>query len=147
MYLDSKKASELSSDEINKLVPPSRELVIFHLIDAVAQKNIKRAVSFAHDLVISGANESYIVTMLHRQIKQIYSWQLLDKLGLDAEKRTKELGLSEFTRRKLLAQIPKFPRGTLPGKLSALIIADEEIKSSKLPGTIILEKLIVRLAG
>jgi DNA polymerase-3 subunit delta len=147
IYLNSDTTSILTNEAIDELVPASRELVVFNLIDAVAQKNIRRAVSFIHDLISSGANESYIITMLHRQMRQIYSWQLLEKQGIDTNSRTAQLGLSDFTRRKLQSQTSNFPPGSLPRMISALIIADEEVKSSSIPANVILEKLVVRLAS
>jgi DNA polymerase-3 subunit delta len=147
IYLNSDTASSLTNDRIDELVPANRELVVFNLVDAVAQKNVRRAVSFIHDLISSGASESYIITMLHRQMRQIYAWQLLEKQGMDANSRTAQLGLTDYTRRKLLAQTSNFPPKTLPGMISALIVADQEVKSSSMPANVVLEKLVVRLTG
>ncbi|MFH1515943.1 MAG: DNA polymerase III subunit delta, partial [bacterium] len=114
---------------------------------AVAQKNLKRALAFLGDLMSLGSNESYIVTMLHRQLRQIYEWKFLKKSGYTENECASELGLTPFTRKKLEAQVKNFPTKTLPFMICALIRADEEIKSSSLNGRFILEKLVVRLAG
>jgi DNA polymerase-3 subunit delta len=147
LYLDGKSASTLSEDALGKLVPPSRELIIFNLIDAIAQKNSKRALAYLENLITSGEGESVIVMMIHRQMRQIYQWQILESEGKSQFERSKELGLSNYTTRKIASQAPNFPLKTLPTILSAISMADEEIKNSLLPGNIILEKLVIRLAG
>lgn len=147
VYLNADTTSTLTNESIDELVPASRDLVVFNLIDAVAQKNVRRAISYIHDLISSGASESYIITMLHRQLQKIYQWQLLEKQGVDVNSRTAQLGLSDFTRRKLQAQTKNFPTGSLPRMLSALIVADGEVKSSSMPANVVLEKLVVRLTG
>ena len=146
-YLDNEPVTTLDPIIIRQLVPASRDLIIFNLIDAVAQKKLPRALAFLGDLISLGSNESYIVTMLHRQLKQIYTWNILKKRNVSVNDRVRELGLSDFTRKKLETQVGNFPTSTLPFMISALIRADEEIKTSSLDRRIILEKLVVRLAG
>ncbi len=147
VYLDDDPVSQLDAKTLGHLVPPSRELIIFNLIDAVAQKNCKRALAFVRDLTTSGSNESYIIMMLHRQLRQIYSWRILAEKKVPENEITVELGLSPFTTRKLKSQIGKFPTKSFPRIISALITADEEIKSSTMEKRFILEKLIIRLTG
>lgn len=147
-YLDDDPVSILDAKTLGRLIPPSRELMIFHLIDAVAQKNRKRALAYLGDLTTSGTTDTHIITMLRRQLRLIYYWQILKKQNKSESDRATELGLSPFTMRKIKQQIDKFPIKTLPRIFSALIMADEEIKSSALDSKnkkIILEKLIVRL--
>jgi len=147
LHLDGKPASTMDEDSIRKLVPASRELMTFNLIDAVAQKNKKRALAYLNDLLTSGATEAAIITMIHRHMRQIYLWQILGSEGKNPVERSKELELSNFKMRKLTSQVGNFPMNTLPIMLSALAMADEEIKSSLLPSNIILEKLVIRLTG
>jgi DNA polymerase-3 subunit delta len=147
VYLDDDPVSKLDAKTLAHLVPPSRELIIFHLIDAVAQKNCKRALAFVKDLTTSGSSESHIIMMLHRQLRQIYSWRILAKRKIPENEITVELGLTPFTTRKLKSQIGKFPTNSFPRIISALIKADEEVKSSSMDKRFILEKLIIRLTG
>ncbi|MCD6217544.1 DNA polymerase III subunit delta [bacterium] len=147
VYLDDDPVSNLDAKTLAHLVPPSRELIIFNLIDAVAQKNCKRALAFVKDLTTSGLSESHIIMMLHRQLRQIYSWRILAKREIPENDITAELGLTPFTTRKLKSQIGKFPTNSFPRIISALILADEEVKSSSMDKRFILEKLIIRLTG
>ena len=53
LYLDGESESTLDAKTLARLIPPSRELIVFNLIDAVAQKNRKRALAYAGDLMTS----------------------------------------------------------------------------------------------
>ena len=147
LYLGDEPMSTLDDETLRALIPAGRELMIFHLVDAVAQKNRSRALAYLGDLLNAGAVETFIVTMLHRHLRQIYSLQLLEKDGFSIEEISKELELSDFKKRKLQSQQKNFPPKTLPGVIGALKTADREIKTSSLPVKIIMEKLIVKLAG
>lgn len=147
LYFGDDRKSSIDDSVIRQIVPASRELVIFTLTDAIAQKNVRRALAYLNELLTSGEADSKIVTMIHRNITRLYKWQILISEGKSAFECSKELGLSNFQTRKLTSQVANFPISTLPDTLNALIRADEEIKSSTLPPNIILEKLIIRLAG
>jgi DNA polymerase-3 subunit delta len=145
VYLDGDAGTQVDGKTLNKLIPPSRELIIFNLMDSIAQKERERSIVFLHELISSGAGESYIITMIHRQLKNILKSNVLVKDNYTPQQIAKELELTDFTWRKLQPLLNKFPLKNLPYIISALIVADEEIKTSQLPGYLILEKLIIRL--
>jgi len=147
LFLGDDSPSTLDDKTLGALIPPSRELLIFHLVDAVGHKNRSRALAYLTDLLNAGEVESFIVTMLHRHLRHLYAIQLLERDGISMEQITSELKISEFQKRKLLEQRNNFPTKTLPIIIGALRVADEEIKTSSLPAKIIMEKLIVKLAG
>ncbi len=58
----------VSAEVVQQFVPSPLDNNIFHLSDALAERNSKRALQLLHEQLASGANPFYILTMLARQL-------------------------------------------------------------------------------
>jgi DNA polymerase III delta subunit len=133
---------------VQEVVAPDEDAHVFHLTDAIAERQSGRALRLLHTLLATGmAQEQVLATLVGR----VRDWTLVK--ALQAEKvpegaATSQLGWSAGKYRMVARGAATFARGELPRAYQALVIADEALKSR--PGDerlLILDLLVLTLAG
>lgn len=109
---------------------------IFNFMDALSQKNQKKALALLHDQLDSGANEFYLLTMLARQIKILLQVK---------ETKGQNLALHPFVIKKALAQVDKFSAVDLKKSFSLLTEIDAKLKSSRGTPALLLDLFVIKM--
>jgi DNA polymerase III delta subunit len=137
----------ITSAAVQELVAPDEDAHVFHLTDAIVERQSGRALRLLHTLLATGMAQEQVLAML---VGRVRDWTLLK--ALQAEKvpegaATSRLGWSAGKYRMVARGAATFARGELPRAYQALVIADEALKSR--PGDerrLILDLLVLTLA-
>jgi DNA polymerase III delta subunit len=138
----------ITSAAVQELVAPDGDAHVFHLTDAIAERQSGRALRLLHTLLATGMAQEQVLAML---VGRVRDWTLVK--ALQAEKvpegaATSRLGWSAGKYRMVARGAATFARGELPRAYQALVIADEALKSR--PGDerlLILDLLVLTLAN
>ena len=143
------KGSEpIQEEDVRSLVAPVREASIFAGVDAILDNKPAVALRVFHQLLQSGANVTYILAMVARQVRlTILAKELKAQRLSDAEK-ARRLGISSgFPLKKTLEQEGRFSLERLKELHHQLLETDLSIKTGALEETIALELLVVQLCS
>ncbi|MGC8872974.1 MAG: DNA polymerase III subunit delta [Chloroflexia bacterium] len=132
---------------VAELASEARLSNIFALVDALGQRRRARALVELRRLLQAGEHPLGILAMVTRQFRLL--WQLK---GLPADsQRTEEvartLRVPRFLVERLLEQARLFRQEELRSIYQRLVEADREIKTGQRDGEVVLELLVVEVAG
>ena len=106
---------------------------IFHLSDALAAKQTKRALQLLHDQFQAGANPFYLLTMLARQIE----------LLMQAKQGTFAASVAPYARKKALDHAKRFSLDTLQALHTDLTEIDYQMKTTTLDANVLFDRWVV----
>ena len=125
-------SKKITSDDVFKMVRPKNEINIFDTLDAVAQKNKKKAISLLRIHVDKGDSPIFLLSMIASQIRNIISV----KNGAVVKQ------MNPFVYRKSVSQAKNFTMEDLKKIYSRILELDFEIKMGKINPDISLDVLI-----
>ena len=125
-------SKKITSDNVSKMVRPKNEINIFDTLDAVAQKNKKKAISLLRIHVDKGDSPIFLLSMIASQIRNIISV----KNGAVVKQ------MNPFVYRKSVSQAKNFTMEDLKKIYSRILELDFEIKMGKINPDISLDVLI-----
>lgn len=125
-------SKKITSDDVFKMVRPKNEINIFDTLDAVAQKNKKKAISLLRIHVDKGDSPVFLLSMIASQIRNIISV----KNGAVVKQ------MNPFVYRKSVSQAKNFTMEDLKRIYSRILELDFEIKMGKINPDISLDVLI-----
>ncbi len=136
---------EVTAENIEKLVNANLSSNIFNMVDALGQKNSKKALKIMHELLETGENEMYLLTMITRQIRNILL--VKDCLSEDFSRYaiSKILKLHPFVVQKAIVQAANFSFEELKNIYEKLLETDIAIKTGRLEPILALDLLVVNL--
>jgi DNA polymerase-3 subunit delta len=139
----------IGAEEVQQLVGDSRANTIFELIDAVSAGRLEAALRMLAKLVTARESLPGIVAMLGRHFRNLWKTQLLGDRRATAGLVASELGVPPFVARRYLEQAQRFSGAQLRHMLIQLFRADQDLKMSTIPATLVVEKLLLEftLAG
>lgn len=136
---------KITSENIELLVKPQVESNIFDLVDAIGQKNFKKATQELQKLLDNGENELYILSMIVYQYRNLL---ILKDLYERGEKNkwviAKKSELHPFVVQKTLAQLGNFTIESLKKSYATLLDFDVAIKTGKMESKTALNLLIAK---
>lgn len=106
---------------------------IFHLSDALATQQTKRALQLLQDQFQSGANPFYLLTMLARQIE----------LLIQAKQGTFAASVSPYARKQALTHAKRFSTAALQTLHTGLTEIDYQMKTTTLDPVVLLDRWVV----
>lgn len=131
--------------DVQELVAPAREQIIFELTDALGQRRSTRALELLHDQLRQSVNEFYLLTMIARQYRLILQAKDLGMRGLGIDAIQKQLGTHPFATRKAVEQARNYSIERLEAIMARLLETDVSLKTSRLEPTVALDMLVVEL--
>ncbi len=136
---------EVTAENIEKLVNANLSSNVFNMVDALGQKNSKKALKIMHELLETGENEMYLLTMITRQIRNILL--VKDCLSEDFSRYaiSKILKLHPFVVQKAIVQAANFSFEELKNIYEKLLETDIAIKTGRLEPILALDLLVVNL--
>ncbi|PKB64773.1 MAG: DNA polymerase III subunit delta [SAR202 cluster bacterium Io17-Chloro-G3] len=139
---------EIGVDEVRVLVGRSRQVSIFDIIDATLDLNAAVALQKLNQLLMSGAEVSYVITMLARQLRLVIVMQELLSLKLLRNELSRRSGITaEFALRRTEKQAARYTRGDVTHMLRVLLDTDMSVKRGIVSGELALESLVARLSN
>jgi len=130
---------EITEEDVKKLVNPNNETNIFDTMDAIAQKNKKKAVDLIKKHIEKGESAIYLLTMIASQIRNIISVK-----SSDGEKAY-DLGMHPFVFSKSLSQSRNFSLEDLKRIYARIVELDSQIKIGKIDQNIAIDMLIAEI--
>ncbi|OGD56787.1 DNA polymerase III subunit delta, partial [Candidatus Berkelbacteria bacterium RBG_13_40_8] len=138
---------KITTDSIELLVKSQVESDIFKMIDAIGQKNLRVALKECQNLLQTGANELYILTMIvyqYRNLLIIKDFIECSKGNLNSWDLARKAGLHPYVVQKTTNQARNFTIEDLKKSYRTLLDFDLRIKTGKIEGKAALSLLIAR---
>ena len=120
---------------------------IFGFIDALATRQQAQAVRLLYEQLESGLNETYILTMIARQVRILLAVSSVAHVSQQPGVLAAQLKLHPFVVKKALAQVGRFSPERLREMLQWLLEIDERTKTSAAQPRHMLESFVVRVCG
>ena len=120
---------------------------IFDMINAVADKNQKMAMTLYYDLLTLKEPPMRILFLITRQFNLLLQVKELKNKGLDANSIGEKVGLAGFIARKYVAQAAKFRENDLRRALSDCVESEEAVKTGRMNDVMSVELLIVKYSA
>lgn len=140
-------AQQITRAAVESLVALPDDENLFHLTDAIAAKDVARALTLWRGLLAGGMAEEQALAALTGRVRD---WTLVTALkaeGVPEPEAIRKLGWNANRYRMVARGCAVFARGELPRAYQALVITDEALKSR--PGDerpLILDLLVFTLA-
>lgn len=141
-----KRGEKIANVDVTLLVKGKFNDDIFQLMDAISEKNKKRALKLFSDQLDSGANEIYLLTMLTRQFRIL--WQVKDLLkeqNMPSEEVAKRLKIHPYVAKRTMIFIKNFSLDELKKIYATLLDFDIKIKTGKASFDLLFDMLIVKM--
>lgn len=133
--------------QVAEVVADTRVQNIFELTDAVGRGDAGRALQVLDGALRDGQHPLALLTHLSRHIRNLALVDSGARAGAGVDELRRRLGLHPFVVKKCLDQRRRFSQAALARALQALAEADLALKSSGRPDELVLERLLLQLAG
>jgi DNA polymerase-3 subunit delta len=138
--------------DVKKIVTSEIETNIFNLVDALGQKNLKKALIEVKNMLKKGENEIYILSMIIYQMRNLI---LVKNILVNNQQPTtnnqqlisRKLALHPFVVKKTLLQVKNFTLEKLKEIYQKLVDFDIAVKTGKIEPGNALNLLIIEIVG
>jgi len=134
---------KITKEDIRIMMPPETDNDIFDLVDALADKNIQRAIDILNELTFKGEKIPVILRMIERQFNLLFNIKLGVEAGKGKEALASQLGLHPFVCGKMIEQSRKFSLNKLKKAIEFCLDSEETLKSASVNANIEMELLII----
>lgn len=139
------KKGTIERKDVELLVKPEIETDIFKTIDAIAQKNKKKALLLLGKHLQKGEHPLYLLTMINFQFRNLLTVKDLAEKGRPYYVILKSCQLHPFVVKKSWAQAKNFTLPELKKTYQRIFKADLDIKTGKLQPDTALELLVTEI--
>jgi DNA polymerase III subunit delta len=138
---------QIEEKDVKALVSYTQETKVFTLVDAIMEFNTREAEILLQQLLQQGATASYLLAMLHRQLRLIVRVREMKKQGLKETEMRQRLGVaSEYVIRKTLEQANRYTMPRIIQVYQQLLDTDIAIKTGKYTEELALNILTAELS-
>ena len=134
---------KITKEDIRLMMPPESDNDIFDLVDALADKNIQKAIDILNELTFKGEKIPVILRMIERQFNMLFNVKLGVESGKSKEVLASQLGLHPFICGKMIEQSRKFSLSKLKKAIESCLDSEETLKSASVNANIEMELLII----
>jgi DNA polymerase-3 subunit delta len=131
--------------DVAAVVSDTREESVFALIDAVSEGRTAPALATLRRLLRDGESGLSLLSQLVRHFRTLARVKALSRRRQNASAIQQALGLHPFVVQKCLKQIERFREAELAARLRLLAAADGNLKRSRYPERMEMERLILAL--
>ncbi len=138
---------QIEESDVNLLVSSVRDLNIFHLTDAIVQRNQKLASKMLHEHLAEGAAPAYLLFMITNEFRLLIQAKILSVAGrLPAKEIGPKIGeFKEWKVEKMLREAKGYDVPRLEQTYRRLLDTDISIKTGRVDGETALDLLIADL--
>lgn len=120
---------------------------IFEMIDAIGNKNQKKALDLYYDLIAVREAPMKILYMLSRQFNIMYQVKELSEKHFPSAQIATNMGMQNFIINKTLSQCKNFKLQTISNALKYAIRLEEAVKTGNMNDTMAVELIIVKYSA
>ena len=139
------EARSIRRGDVLECVARTREEAIWDLTDAVGLGDHRKALRTAGNLLQGGQASILVVAMVARHLRQLWTVKSLLQQGCSANDLGRQAKVHPFVAKKLTGQASRFSWAAMPKQFDALYRADLNLKSSRLPDALVVERLLLEL--
>jgi DNA polymerase III subunit delta len=137
----------VTAEDVRLLVPYVQEATIWSLVDAIGEKDARRALAAAQQILEDDPGKAiYLHLMITRQVRLLLQVAELQALGTPQNQIQTTLGMSPFVLTKILKQVKNFNVTRLVEAFDRLLDSDHAMKTGA-DQVLAINLLIVELAG
>lgn len=145
LYRIAQGKGQIEEADIDRMVQTENDPNIFDFIDSLGARDAKAASKHLNQLLESGKNENYILTMIVYQFRNLLLIEDLVVRGVERKNISKEAEIHPFVVTKAFGVLKNFDLPELKRIYSRLLRADLDIKSGAVDSRLALEKLLADL--
>lgn len=120
---------------------------IFEMVNAIGNREQKRALSFYYDLLALKEAPMRILFLINRQFRILLELKSMKKAGLDAKTMASKAGIPPFAVKRTLAQASCFTEEELTEALHDGASLETDSKTGKMTDQIAVELLIIKYSS
>ncbi len=136
-------AGTIREADVGAVVDDSRLRSVFDLTDAIGRRDAAAAMATLAKLFGQGEEGIPLNHLVARQMRQLLA--CAESPGLPADRLASVLGVPPFVSRKLAEQCRRFRAPELRRALRIAAETDRDLKSSRLPDQVILERAVLAM--
>lgn len=136
---------KISAADVELMVSRTAELNIFELVDAIGERNYKKAVRMTREMVFQGEPVFRLLFMIARQFRLIVKTKSMLDAGGTAQYVAEQLKVQSFVAQKCIRQARNFSMPELVAAMEKILDTDARIKSGRQEQVLALELLIIAL--
>lgn len=136
--------TEITREDIEEICTKRVQNQIFDMINAIADRNQKRALDLYYDLLTLKEPPMRILALIGRQFNLLLQVKELRKKGYSTQIISEKTGLHGFIVGKYEKQAARFKTGELREALEACVETDENVKTGKMNDVMSVEILICK---
>lgn len=140
----------INEDDVVEIIFDVKKRSVFELTDAMADKDIVKALRTLDKLITLGEELTKIIFLLAWQLKRIWTAKrIVTDCGTGSQETVNrlqtELKVNQYFMQKFLKQVERFNENDLQTKYGFLTEADVKIKTSSIDPRIVVECLLIKL--
>lgn len=139
------ESTVITSEDVERLLANTREASVFELVDAVAKRNLFRAVQLLRGALSRGESPIMILNLLIRHYRQLAKCQALMQSSVPEKEWPRRVGVPPFGLKKLLEQARNVPPNRVLNQLIAMYNSETELKRRSHERDSIIEHIITGL--
>ncbi|MCD8037858.1 MAG: DNA polymerase III subunit delta [Lachnospiraceae bacterium] len=121
---------------------------IFDMVEAVAAKDRRTALSLYYDLIALKEAPMKILALIARQFNMLLQVKEMRQKGYPESAIAQQTGLNAYyLKKKYIPQAARFELPQLENALKACVEADENVKTGKMPDNLSVELIIIGLSA
>ncbi len=137
----------IDTEDISSVVGISKAFNIFELTKSIGNRDIRHAVEIVDRMLTSGEQATMMIVMITRHFTTLWKLAELRSKNISERDMASAVGVHPFFLKEYLTQLSQYSVGRIERNYSALVHADEKIKTSggdhKLIMTVLLHELMV----
>lgn len=134
-------------EDVERLVPYTREASVFELVAAIGQRNARQAVRLLQNTLAAGQHPLQILALLARQYRIYIGLKDLDQQGVPPDEMASRLQIPPWTVRRDLAIARQLSWAYLESALERLLALDESIKQGRVEPVLGLQMTVLQLCA
>jgi DNA polymerase-3 subunit delta len=136
---------EISYDLVLEIIGSTRENTVFELVNSVAQRDAKKAISIMLNILSTDSKEVLMITLLRDLFIKLWKLIELNNQGFDRKEIASQIGVSPFFLNDYLIGIKKYSPAEINQAFVILCETDQKIKSTNSNSKFIIEEMLVRI--
>lgn len=136
----------VSSSDVRRLVPATRQASVFEFADALGSRNAQAAGRLmVHTLDVDGEQPLRLLGMIARQYRLLIQAKTLQARGVSQVEMSRLLNVQDWTTPRLLSQAGRHSLAQLEAAMERILAADESIKTGKMGDREAMDLLLAEL--
>ncbi|MDH3251728.1 MAG: DNA polymerase III subunit delta, partial [Ignavibacteria bacterium] len=147
LYVYIGERTSITADDVSAVVGVSREYNIFALQQAIGVRDLPRAMLILERMIDAGEQPTLIIFMLTRYFVTLWKLLELKSRGSSPQELSRELKINPYFFREYLEALQHYSKEQIEQSFGTLAGADEQLKTTSSKPKLVMEVMLVGLAG